>query len=106
MRMILVAAAVLIAISAPAVRTENPGSANGRCECCGKFLGKEVPESPLSSDPDFKQNNMFQVCQICLDKKMDRRTQDMYAGIARKYKWNSINHNRSLAFRYNRKSKM
>jgi hypothetical protein len=42
---------------------------------------------------------MFQVCQQCLDKKMDKQAQATYVQVARKYKWNSIAHNKSLAFK-------
>ena len=67
-----------------------------RCENCGKLLGKETPDTELSADPEFKSYGMFQVCQTCMDKKMDRNVQATYTQVARKYKWNSIAHNKSL----------
>jgi hypothetical protein len=73
-----------------------------RCVCCGRALGREVPESTLSADPDFKALGMFQCCQTCMDKKMDARTQLTYTNVARKYKWSSISHNKSMAFKNNR----
>lgn len=76
---------------------EEPGSTKiHRCEICGKMLGKEVPESALSKDSDFKQHGMFQVCQHCLDKTVDRDVQKNYTRLALKYKWNSIAHNETM----------
>lgn len=66
-----------------------------RCETCEKIMGKETPESSLSSDKDFREHGMFQVCQHCLDRKMDKQAQAAYTQLARKYKWNSIAHNTS-----------
>jgi hypothetical protein len=93
------------AIAVPLAQGQSPEGA-GMCVCCGKTLGRDVPESTLSADPDFKQLGMFQCCQTCMDKKMDRRTQNTYTTVAKKYKWNSISHNKSLAFRFNRRGKM
>jgi len=70
-----------------------------KCQSCGKIIGKEVPESQLSSDADFKRYGMFQTCQTCLDKKMNKNTQAFYIQVVRKYKWNSIAHNKALIFR-------
>lgn len=70
-----------------------------RCECCGKVLGKEVAESRLSSDPDFKAHGMFQTCKACMDRKMDAGAQRSYEQVALKYKWNSIAHNKCIAYK-------
>lgn len=99
MKLLVVAmCVVLIIITAPPARAQS-GRFVVRCEVCHRILGKEVPESQLSQDPDFKMNGMFQVCQHCLDKKMHRQAQANYVRIAQKYKWNSIAHNRAVAFR-------
>jgi len=99
-------ALILICIAGAAIAVPRAeGQSAGACAICGKALGRDVPESTLSADPDFKQLGMFQVCQTCMDRKMDRRTQDAYTQVARKYKWNSISHNKSLAFRFNRRGK-
>lgn len=76
------------------------------CVACGKTLGLQVPESALSADPDFKQLGMFQCCQACMDKRMDRNTQNAYIKVAQKYKWNSITHNKALALKLTRRGKM
>jgi len=91
-------------IAVPPAQGQSPEAA-GTCVCCGKVLGRDVPESTLSADPDFKQLGMFQCCQTCIDKKMDRQTQNTYTKVAQKYKWNSIAHNKSLAFRFNRRAR-
>jgi hypothetical protein len=92
------------AIAVPLAQGQSPEAAEA-CVVCGKALGRDVPESTLSVDPDFKQLGMFQVCQTCMDKKMDRATQNTYTRVAQKYKWNSISHNKSLALRFNRRGK-
>ncbi|MEI6634065.1 MAG: hypothetical protein WCP22_09645 [Chlamydiota bacterium] len=89
------------AIAVPPAQRHSSEAA-GTCVRCGKAFGRDVPESALSADPDFKQLGMFQCCQTCMDKNMDRRTQGTYTQVALKYKWTSIAHNKSLAFRLNR----
>ena len=95
--------AIAMLIAQPAY-SEAPETAEGRCAVCDKTLGSDAPESALSADPDFKQHNMFQCCQTCLDKKMDKQAQRVYTEISRKYKWSSISHNKSVAFKANRRS--
>lgn len=99
---------ILMALSSVALAAPpEHGTPNATaCVCCGRTLGRDVPESALSADPDFKQLGMFQCCQACMDKKMDKGTQLTYTKIAQKYKWNSISHNKSLAYKYGRHGKM
>ncbi|MEI6632795.1 MAG: hypothetical protein WCP22_03140 [Chlamydiota bacterium] len=72
-----------------------------RCESCRRVLGTETSESLLSKDPDFKQNNMFQTCQGCLDGKMDAQTQIVFAKVAIRHKWSSIRHNMLMDEKFN-----
>lgn len=95
---------VSIALGAAQSAQAEPGFTTGkRCAVCNKTLGVEVPESTLSADPEFKEHDMFQCCQTCLDKRMDKRAQRTYTEVSQKYKKSSISHNRSLAFRAGRR---
>lgn len=100
--LILVALSGVALAAEPVKATQNPTA----CVCCGRTLGRDVSESTLSADPDFKQLGMFQCCQPCMDKKMDRQTQLTYTKVAQKYKWNSISHNKSMAFKFGRRDRM
>jgi hypothetical protein len=99
---ILFCLAIAMLLAQPA-HSEPREAAGGRCVVCGKALGSDAPESALSADPDFKQHDMFQCCQACLDRKMDKQAQRLYTEISRKYKWSSISHNKSVAFRASRR---
>ncbi|MDD5557750.1 MAG: hypothetical protein PHN82_10970 [bacterium] len=96
--LILVACVAAVAAAVQPAAAENPVAAS-RCEACGKLIGREVRGTELSEDPDFKQNGMFQVCQECLDGKMNREAQASLTQLAMRYKWNSIAHNKGLAFK-------
>lgn len=103
MRMVPVLMCVWVVMLAVPQAGAQPG---GACVACGKTLGLQVPESALSADPDFKQHGMFQCCQTCLDRKMNRQTQLTYTKTAQKYKWNSISHNKALVFKSGRPGKI
>jgi hypothetical protein len=98
--------ATVITLAASHAPGESPPTGT-RCDTCGRILGAEVPDTAISKDLDFKRLDMFQTCQHCLDKKMDRMAQAKYFNVVRKYKWNSIEHNKSMASRpFNRCSLM
>ena len=67
-----------------------------RCTGCGKILGREVPESELSGDPDFKKAGTFQICEHCMKRRFSGMALENYVNVAKKYKRSTIEHNRKL----------